>query len=128
MPKYNPDKKYLDSYWNLFCQNESLLGKIEQASVARDEMLIKIINIEQGYLDYMHKPDTEEDELNKKNRKNHDRRHAAEIERSYDCPYKCCDKQYGSEGSMNLHIKIKHMGGNKTEREKAAKHIVWCHA
>ena len=29
---------------------------------------------------------------------------------------------------MNLHIKIKHLGGNKTEREKTAKHIVWCHA
>ena len=70
----------------------------------------------------------DEDENGKNNRKPHERRFAADIERMYDCPYKCCDKQYGSEGSMNLHIKIKHLGGNKTEREKAAKHIVWCHA
>jgi hypothetical protein len=33
---------------------------------------------------------------------------------------------YGSEGSMNLHIKLKHKGGNKTDREKTAKHIVFC--
>lgn len=36
------------------------------------------------------------------------------------CPYADCGKFYGSEGSLNLHIKIKHNGGNKTEREKLA--------
>ena len=36
------------------------------------------------------------------------------------CPYGECGKFYGSEGSLNLHIKIKHNGGNKTEREKLA--------
>ena len=36
------------------------------------------------------------------------------------CPYADCGKYYGSEGSLNLHIKIKHNGGNKTEREKIA--------
>ena len=41
------------------------------------------------------------------------------------CPYVCCEKQYGSEGSLNLHIKIKHNGGNKTDREKNAKTIVF---
>lgn len=128
MPKYNPDKKYLDSYWNLFVANEALLAKIEGASVARDDLLVKILNIEQGYLEYMHKDQEDSDETSKNNRKPHERRYADEIERKYDCPYKSCDKQYGSEGSMNLHIKIKHLGGNKTEREKTAKHIVWCHA
>ena len=29
-------------------------------------------------------------------------------------------KLYGSDVSLNLHIKIKHNGGNKTEREKLA--------
>jgi hypothetical protein len=48
------------------------------------------------------------------------RRTAAEIEREYICPYPECGKLYGSEGSLNLHIKIKHNGGNKTEREKMA--------
>jgi len=40
------------------------------------------------------------------------------------CPYAKCSKLYGSEGSLNLHIKIKHNGGNKTDREKIAKSIV----
>jgi hypothetical protein len=57
-------------------------------------------------------------------RKKHERRIANEIEREFTCPYQCCEKQYGSEGSLNLHIKIKHNGGNKTDREKNAKSIV----
>jgi hypothetical protein len=57
-------------------------------------------------------------------RKKHERRIANEIEREFTCPYYCCEKQYGSEGSLNLHIKIKHNGGNKTDREKNAKTIV----
>lgn len=52
------------------------------------------------------------------------RRTAAEIERDYICPYPECGKLYGSEGSLNLHIKIKHNGGNKTEREKMAKSVL----
>lgn len=40
------------------------------------------------------------------------------------CPYDNCSKSYGSEVSMNLHIKIKHNGGNKTEREKLAVIII----
>lgn len=34
---------------------------------------------------------------------------------------------YGSEGSLNLHIKIKHNGGTKTDREKLAKTIIMAH-
>ena len=36
------------------------------------------------------------------------------------CPYPNCGKRYATEVSMNLHIKLKHKGGNKTEREKYA--------
>lgn len=57
-------------------------------------------------------------------RKKHMRRTAAEIEREFICPYNECGKFYGSEGSLNLHIKIKHNGGNKTERERLAKALV----
>lgn len=55
------------------------------------------------------------------------RRTAKEINRSYICPYEICQKNYGSEGSLNLHIKIKHNGGNKTDREKLAKDLVSAH-
>lgn len=60
-------------------------------------------------------------------RKKHVRRTAKEIERSYVCPYQNCSKVYGSEGSLNLHIKIKHNGGNKTDREKLAKNLIMAH-
>lgn len=53
-------------------------------------------------------------------RKKHNRRSALEIDKSFNCPYHNCDKQFGSDGSLNLHIKIKHNGGTKTEREKMA--------
>lgn len=56
-------------------------------------------------------------------RKKHNRRTAKEIAKEYKCPYKC-GKLYGSEGSLNLHMKLKHAGGNKTDREKTAKSLV----
>jgi len=60
-------------------------------------------------------------------RKKHMRRTAKEINRNFICPYDGCGKVYGSEGSLNLHIKIKHNGGNKTDREKLAMTLVSAH-
>lgn len=53
-------------------------------------------------------------------RKKHNRRTAKEIAKDFNCPYQSWDKKYGSEGSLNLHMKLKHDGGNKTDREKLA--------
>ena len=39
---------------------------------------------------------------------------------SYHCTYPDCDRVYSSPVSMNLHIKIKHNGGTKKEREAYA--------
>ena len=36
------------------------------------------------------------------------RRTALEIERKYQCRYEGCPKSYGSEGSLNQHMKNKH--------------------
>ena len=55
------------------------------------------------------------------------RRTAKEINRDFICPYEQCQKVYGSEGSLNLHIKIKHNGGNKTDRERLAMSLVTAH-
>jgi len=57
-------------------------------------------------------------------RKKHMRRCANEIEKTYQCPYPQCAKHYGSEGSLNLHLRLKHNAGSKTEREKTAKQLV----
>ena len=43
------------------------------------------------------------------NRKRH-RRGKNEIKRSYQWEYPNCNKKYGSEGSLNQHIKLKHGG------------------
>jgi hypothetical protein len=48
------------------------------------------------------------------------RRTSSEIEKMHKCPYQGCAKRYGCDVSMNLHIKLKHLGGNKTEREQLA--------
>ena len=56
------------------------------------------------------------------------RRSAHEINRSFVCPYHGCDKFFGSEGSQNLHIKIKHNGGTKTDRERLSRLIVEAYA
>ena len=42
------------------------------------------------------------------NRDKRKRRTAHEIERNYICSYKGCSKSYGSEGSLNQHMKNKH--------------------
>jgi hypothetical protein len=57
-------------------------------------------------------------------RKRHFRRCNNEIAKSYRCPYGICTKTYGSEGSLNLHMKIKHAAGSKTDREKYARDLV----
>lgn len=44
------------------------------------------------------------------------RRQAHELEKQFACPYPRCFKNYGAEIALNLHIKLKHNGGNKTER------------
>ena len=57
-------------------------------------------------------------------RKKHFRRCANEIQKSYDCPFENCGKHYGCEGSLNLHIKQKHKGGTKTDRERMARQLI----
>lgn len=57
-------------------------------------------------------------------RKRHVRRCANEIVKEFQCPYDQCTKSYGAEGSLNLHIKQKHKGGNKTQRLKVARDLL----
>jgi uncharacterized Zn-finger protein len=47
-----------------------------------------------------------QDTLSKKSKRH--RRTAVEIERHYICPSATCGKFYGSEGSLNQHVKLKH--------------------
>jgi transcription elongation factor Elf1 len=66
----------------------------------------------------------EHDELLGSKAKKRGRRLDEEIDKTFNCPYERCYRQYGSDISLNNHIKIKHNGGNKTDREKAA--VIYC--
>jgi hypothetical protein len=68
--------------------------------------------------------DGDDDQLYPSGRKRHQRRCNNEIAKVHECPYFGCDKTYGSEGSLNLHMKIKHKAGSKTWREKFARDLV----
>ncbi|CAD8066087.1 unnamed protein product [Paramecium sonneborni] len=63
------------------------------------------------------------EEIETTNKKKKKRRTAAEIDKNFKCPYKNCEKLYGSDVSLNLHIKFKHNGGNKSERQKIIKQL-----
>lgn len=55
-------------------------------------------------------------ERTRKNSNKRNRRVATDINRDFKCPYERCYRVYGSDVSLNLHIKIKHNGGNKSDR------------
>ena len=59
--------------------------------------------------------------------KKHSRRTVKEMEHEHVCPYRNCVKAYGCEASLNLHIKVKHNGGNKCARETLALKILKAH-
>ena len=50
------------------------------------------------------------------NHKKHNRRKVKEMEREMVCPYRNCEKTYVNDSSLNLHMKVKHNGGNKGAR------------
>jgi hypothetical protein len=42
------------------------------------------------------------------------RRTSDMILKAYDCPFDKCSRTYGSDVSLNLHMKLKHNSGTKT--------------
>jgi len=42
------------------------------------------------------------------------RRTSDMIEKSFQCPFDRCSRSYGSDVSLNLHMKLKHNSGTKT--------------
>ncbi|KAM3139352.1 hypothetical protein pb186bvf_008572 [Paramecium bursaria] len=51
------------------------------------------------------------------------RRTADKVNRGFICPY-LCGKSYGSDISLNLHIRLKHNGGSKIQREELAQRML----
>ncbi|CAD8197459.1 unnamed protein product [Paramecium octaurelia] len=114
--EYNNDINYYKEFWRYYLLNEMTIKKVNELHTQNQklhELIAEIDKLQQELhqaLSYRQK---------KKNR-----RTSQEIEKSFICPYEKCNKQYGSDVSLNLHIKLKHDGGNKTDREKFAKMII----
>ena len=123
LPLYDSNKSYFEMYWSLYQANEQLMTHMGDEAEERDAALRSILKIE---LFYNNQENLEriQQERYLTGRKKHNRRCAADINRGLSCPYEHCGKSYGSEGSLNLHIKTKHNGGNKTDRERLARYIV----
>lgn len=70
--------------------------------------------------DEMSSDDDDDDEK----RKRRYRRKATQIERLYKCQEKNCNRSYGTEGALKMHLKLKHAGVryNSTYQMKARQH------
>eukprot|EP01017_Pseudomicrothorax_dubius_P046117 TRINITY_DN8080_c0_g1_i1.p1 TRINITY_DN8080_c0_g1~~TRINITY_DN8080_c0_g1_i1.p1 ORF type:complete len:174 (-),score=38.58 TRINITY_DN8080_c0_g1_i1:227-748(-) len=113
LPEYHKTTNYYQEFWKLYLQNEILINQMRECSAENRQMNEKITKYEEILV-------TIENNLNPRFTKKKNRRVASQIDRSHACPYEGCNKVYGSDVSLNLHIKLKHNGGNKTEREKLA--------
>ena len=121
MPEFNPETEYDSQFYNQFIENQKLLAQLDKEADEKHEIEMRILRIQDFYdknlKDIIAK-------RYKNGRKIHERKTNDELEKNQVCPYEGCGKAYASEGSLNLHIKNKHNGGNKTDREKLAKALV----
>lgn len=115
-PQFDPNANYYLEFWKVFISNEILIASLKEISFEKVLMEQKIKDYERIYVDL-------ETQIKPRKKK---RRTAKEIQKNYmvraahQCPYSHCKKRYGSNVSLNLHIKRSHNGGNKSEREKYA--------
>lgn len=56
----------------------------------------------------------------RKKRRQSKRRNEGELDKCFKCPYEQCTKQYASDLALNLHMKNKHRGGTKKDRDRVA--------
>merc|ERR1711935_1285821 len=95
--------QYYNHYCNLYIANVMLLEKIKDTLEHKEELIHKLKRLRECSEQVL--CSLEEKNVNKKRRH---RRPAKDIDRHFNCPILKCDKSYGSEGSLNQHIKQKH--------------------
>lgn len=118
VPDYSQSQNYYKLYWVTFIENQILLEQLRKELDERNDKLRNMLKMQESEGSQIGS------EERNAHRKKHNRRTAKEISKNEICPYPSCGKYYGSEGSLNLHIKLKHDGGNKTDRERLAKSLV----
>ena len=101
--KSDVNVQYYNHYCNLYTANVMLLEKIKDTLSHKEELINKLKKIRESSEQVL----TTFEEKNGTKKKRH-RRSAQEVDRHFHCPILKCDKSYGSEGSLNQHIKQKH--------------------
>ncbi|CAI2372167.1 unnamed protein product [Moneuplotes crassus] len=112
IPEYSSTTDYKRMFWEVYSSNQLMLQELQEELGNYQKILA-------NHLDNLKTPSNYSESFGENiGRKKHIRRTSKEITKNQNCPYQGCGKVYGSEGSLNLHMKLKHGGGNKTDREK----------
>ena len=94
------------NYYHEFCRlhlaNVVLMSQMRELVNERNELSTKFTKLEKKG------EEIREGDKSEENRTKRFRRTADEIERHYRCPVETCQRSYGSEGSLNQHLKLKH--------------------
>lgn len=112
-PPFSLSTNYFKEFWRMYLMNDVLVSSLKEISMEK-------VIIEQKLKSY-ESINSEFEKLLKPQAKN--RRTASEIKKSFFCPYRGCLRPYGTEVALNLHIKKKHKGGNKSDREDFAREL-----
>lgn len=88
---------YYQEYCRLFLANVVLTSQVRSLRADKAELQSRLARLEES---------EECSEAQEKGKRH--RRTASEISRHYKCSVSDCQKSYGSEGSLNQHIRLKH--------------------
>lgn len=101
-PDPDTNFNYYHEYCRLYLANVVLLSQMRELVNERNELSTRFSKLEKkGF-------EIRVGERSEDHRKKRFRRTADEIERHYRCPVETCQRSYGSEGSLNQHLKLKH--------------------
>jgi len=105
LPGDEHNLNYYHEYCRLYIANVVLNTQMNELKDEKDELMVKLEQLEKRR-DELQRSQSDYNPLEEK--KKRFRRTAGEIERHYRCPIMSCQKSYGSEGSLNQHLKLKH--------------------
>lgn len=83
-----------------------MISKIKEYSDANKILVKEVQDLEDAERDWM--------AIWTKKSKKKIRRTSDMIEKTFTCPFDRCSRSYGSDVSLNLHMKLKHNSGTKT--------------
>jgi hypothetical protein len=93
-------------YMRLYIANVVLTQQLKELLSEKSDLVNRVSKLESRKYDFRQSETPCEDSYDERKRRL--RRPACEINRHYQCPEKNCQKSYGSEGSLNQHMKLKH--------------------